>query len=104
MSTVIGVVHDGKVWMGVDSYATTRQNGLSLIHLPVPSTSGNYTLSYEIESTSNLAASTGSIEIQITIVDVLTSQGIGINGFAIGILTSFVVVAIPLIRQKLLIV
>ncbi|MBK5134295.1 hypothetical protein JJE00_07745 [Candidatus Bathyarchaeota archaeon] len=70
--------------------------------MPVPDISGNYTLYYAIEQTHNLAPSTGAINISISLVDILTSQGIGVNGFAIGILTSFTIVAIPLIRQKYL--
>jgi hypothetical protein len=90
------------VWQSLDDFAMTREGGLSTINLPVPSVSGDYQLHYEIESTNNLAASAGTITIQISIADVLASQGIGINGFAIAIMTSFLVVAIPLIKQRYL--
>lgn len=89
-------------WQSIESYAITQQGGLSVIHLPVPETNGNYTLYYTIEQNHNLASSIGTIDIYISLVDILTSQGIGISGFAIGILTSFTIVAIPLIRQKYL--
>ena len=91
-------------WESIESYALTQQDGLSAIHLPVPNTSGNYSLYYEIEQTHTLASSTGLLNISISLVDVLTSQGIGINGFVLGILAAFTVVAIPLIRQRYLMI
>ncbi len=90
------------IWESIEGYTVTQQGGISVIHLPVPAASGNYTLYYEIEQNRNLASSTGTIDIPISLIDILQSQGIGINGFAIGILASFVIVAIPLIRQKYL--
>jgi len=92
------------VWESTDSYLMTQQGGISVIHLPVPNTSGNYSLYYEVEQNHNLAASSGTISIAISLVDILTSQGIGINGFAIGIVTSFGLVAIPLIRRRYLVI
>ncbi len=92
------------IWESIEGYTTTQQGGISVIYLPVPDTSGNYTLYYEIEQNHNLAFSAGTITIPISLIDVLNSQGIGINGFAIGILASFVIVAIPLIRQKYLMI
>jgi len=92
------------IWESIEGSTVTQQGGISVIHLPVPATSGNYTLYYEIEQNHNLASLTGTIIIPISLIDVLNSQGIGINGFAIGILASFVIVSIPLIRQKFLII
>jgi hypothetical protein len=92
------------LWESIDRYAMTQQGGISVIHLPIPSTSGNYTLYYEVEQNHNLAASSGTINISISLIDILSSQGIGINGFAIGILSSFVIVAIPLIRRRYLLI
>ena len=92
------------IWESIEGYTATQQGGILVIHLPVPDTSGNYTLYYEIEQNHNLAFSAGTITIPISLIDVLNSQGIGINGFAIGILASFVIVAIPLIRQKYLMI
>ncbi len=92
------------IWESIEGYTTTQQGGVSVIHLPVPDTSGNYTLYYEIEQNHNLAFLAGTINIPISLIDVLQSQGIGINGFVIGVLASFVIVAIPLIRQKYLMI
>ena len=91
-------------WQSIENYFTTQHDGILLMHFPIPNTSGNYSLYYEIPSSYNLAASTGTINIYITITDVLASQGIGINGFAISIVTSFIVVAIPLIRRRYLMI
>ena len=92
------------MWESTDSYALTQRGGILAIHLPVPNTSGNYLLYYEVEKNHNLAASSGTINISISLTDILTSQGIGINGFAIGIVTSFGIVAIPLIRRRYLVI
>lgn len=92
------------IWESIEGFTVTQQGGISVIHLPVPGTSGNYTLYYEIAQNHNLASSTGTINIPISLIDILQSQGIGINGFAIGILASFAIVAIPLIRQKYLMI
>jgi len=92
------------IWESIESYALTQLGGISVLHLPIPDTSRNYTLYYEIKQNHNLAASAGAITISVSLIDILTSQGIGINGFTIGILSSFVIVAIPLIRQKCLMV
>ena len=92
------------VWQSIESYIMTQQGGLSLIRFPVPGTSGNYSLYYEIPSAYGLATSNGTINIFIAITDVLASQGIGMNGFMIGILASFIVIAIPLIRQRYLMI
>jgi len=92
------------IWESIEGFTVTQQGGISVIHLPVPPASGNYTLYYEIEQNHNLASLIGTIIIPISLVDVLNSQGIGINGFAIGILASFVIVAIPLIREKFMMI
>jgi len=90
------------VWLSIERFIVSQQDGLSLIHLPIPNRSGNYSLYYEILPAYGLAESTGIIDIYILNSDIIASQGIGINGFALGILTSFIVVAIPVIRQKYL--
>ena len=92
------------LWESIDSYTLTRQGGTAVIHLPIPSTSGNYTLYYEVEQKNGLVASSGTINISISLIDILSSQGIGINGFAIGIVSSFAIVVIPLIRRKYLLI
>lgn len=92
------------IWESIDSYAITEQGGISQIHLPIPNTSGNYTLYYEVEQNLKLAASSGTINISISLIDILSSQGIGINGFVFGILSSFTIVAIPLVRRRYLLI
>jgi hypothetical protein len=92
------------MWESIESYILTQQGGISIIHLPIPTRSGNYSLYYEIEQNHNLAASSGTLNISISLVEILASQGIGINGFVFGICTSFGIVAIPLIRRRFLMV
>jgi len=92
------------IWLLIENYAITQKGGLSMIYLPVPETSGIYTLYYAIKQNHNIASCQGSIDISLSLVDILASQGIGIPGFTIGILASFIIVTIPLIRQKYLLV
>jgi hypothetical protein len=90
------------IWLSIENIVMTQEGGLSTIQLPLPEVDGNYTLQYTIEQNHNLAHTTGTIDIAISLVDILASQGIGISGFVIGILTSVSVVAIPLIIQRYL--
>jgi hypothetical protein len=92
------------MWLSIDRYTISQQGGVLSMHLPIPHTSGNYSLYYEVDQKHSLAATSGTINISISLVDILTSQGIGINGFAIGIFTSFAIVAIPLIRRRYLMI
>jgi len=92
------------IWLSIENYAITQQGGILVIDLPVPETSGIYTLYYIIEQNHNIASLTGSLDISLSQADILASQGIGIPGFAIGILVSLTIIAIPMIRQKYLLV
>jgi hypothetical protein len=90
-------------WQSIESSVLTNSNGFLALNLPVPISSGNYTLHYTIEQNHNLAPASGMITILVSQIDILTSQGIGITGFAIGFTVSFTIFAIPMIRQKYLI-
>jgi len=90
-------------WQSSETSIVTDQDGLLIIDLTVPEYSGNYTLSYSLEQDHKLASTSGTISILITLTDVLTSQGIGINGFVFGFLAIFTIFAVPVIRQKYLI-
>jgi len=90
------------VWLSYEVRVQSQQGGVLILHLPVPSKEGNYSLHYEIKSGSGLSYSSGSIEITILLVDVLASQGIGIGGFAFSIMVSLVTITIPVLRQRYL--
>jgi hypothetical protein len=90
-------------WQSIERSLLTHLNGFLPVNLPVPKSSGNYSLYYTIEQNYNLASSSGMITILVSQIDILTSQGIGITGFAIGFIASLTIFAIPLIRQKYLI-
>jgi hypothetical protein len=90
------------IWLFDEVHLQSQQGGALLLHLPVPSESGNYSLDYEVESGYGLSYSSGTIEIPILLTDVMASQGIGIGGFAFSIMASFVTIAIPVIRHRYL--
>jgi len=89
-------------WLSLEINAQSQQGGLLMLHLPIPSEKGNYSLHYEVESGYGLSYSSGSIEVSILLEDVLASQGIGIGGFAFSITVSLITIAIPVIKQRYL--
>ncbi len=90
------------IWLSNEVRAQSEQGGVLILHLPVPSEGGNYSLHYEVMSGHGLSYSSGSIEIPILLIDALASQGIGIGGFTISILASLATIAIPMIRHRYL--
>lgn len=89
-------------WLSIEKFVTTHENGEVTFRLSLPSISGNYSLYYEIGQTSNLAHSSGVINLSINYVSILASQGIGINGFVIALTVSSILFVIPIIRQRYL--
>ncbi|PNX52547.1 MAG: hypothetical protein BV458_09055 [Thermoplasmata archaeon M9B2D] len=90
------------IWLSYEIIIQSEQGGTLILHLPVPSEGGNYSLYYEVKSGHGLSYSSGSIEIPILQIDVLASQGIGIGAFTLSILTSLVAIAIPMIKHRYL--
>ena len=88
-------------WLSMNKYQVTQENGTIIMQLSLPSTSGNFSLNYEIQSTNNLAYSSGAINLSISRISILSAQGIGIGGFAVTFIVSSVLFAIPIIRQRL---
>jgi len=82
-------------WESIGGRTVTQPGGLAIVHLPVPKTNGNYILYYEIEQTYNLAASAGAINISISLVDILVSQGIAIIVKVVKILIINPLIPIP---------
>jgi len=88
------------VWLTIEKYTITQENGEVFLQLLLPSTGGNYSLYYEIESTPSLTYSFGSVSLSIESISVLASMGVGIKGFVITFVVSSVLFAIPIIRQR----
>lgn len=88
------------VWLSYKITIQSEQGGALLLHLPVPSEGGNYSLYYEVKSGHGLSYSSGSIKISILRIDAMASQGIGIGGFTLSILTSLVIIVTPMIRHR----
>ena len=89
-------------WLSVEKYKIAKENGEVILQIPLPSTSGNFTLNYEIEPTDNLAYSVGAVSFSIAYTSILSAQGIGMNGFIVSLTISFFLFAIPIIRQRFL--
>ena len=89
-------------WLSIEKYEITKENGIIIMQLPLPSTSGNFSLDYEIQSTDSLSYSSGVINLSITYVSILAAQGVGIGGFAITFIVSSILFAIPVIRHRFL--
>lgn len=88
------------LWLSIEKSAITKDNGEIILQLPLPSTSGNCSLYYEIKATKYLAYSSGTIILSIPFVSILAAQGIGIGGFAITFTVTSILFAIPIIRQR----
>ena len=87
-------------WFSIEKLEKTKENGIIILQLPLSSTSGNFSLHYEIQSTSSLSYSSGYITLSITYVSILATQGIGISGFVITFIASSILFAIPIIRHR----
>ncbi|MFW9793343.1 MAG: hypothetical protein ACFFEE_03485 [Candidatus Thorarchaeota archaeon] len=90
-------------WLSLDSTGESLDNGLIILHLTVPTVSGDYALYYESESTNSIASTIGSIMIEITINDILTTEGIGITGMILVLAASIGIVTVPIVRRRYLI-
>ncbi|MFW9906952.1 MAG: hypothetical protein ACFFEF_00120 [Candidatus Thorarchaeota archaeon] len=90
------------IWLSYEVIVQSEQGGALILHLPVPSEGGNYSLHYEIMSGHGISYSSGSIKILILSIDALASQGIGIGGFAISIMASLATITIPMIKHRYL--
>jgi hypothetical protein len=83
--------------------AESSQRGLITLHLKVPSTSGNFALYYQSVTSKSTLSTSGSFLIEITTYDILSLDGLGIQGLAIALIVSVGISAIPIIRRRYLI-
>ncbi len=90
-------------WLSANITSESLDNGLIILHLAVPTVSGEYTLYYESESTRFTASTRGSIMIEITINDILTTEGIGVTGMIFALLASIGIAAVPILRRRYLV-
>jgi hypothetical protein len=90
-------------WLSSNSTTQSLDEGLITLQLAIPSVSGGYFLYYESEPTSFVESTTGSILIEITSSDILSTEGVGITGMILALCASIGLVAVPVIRRRYLI-
>jgi hypothetical protein len=90
-------------WLSSNTISESLDNGLIILHLAVPTISGDYTLHYESESTRFIASTRGSIIIEITVSDILTTEGIGVTGMIFALVASIGIAAVPILRRRYLV-
>lgn len=87
-------------WLSSDSTIESSKGGLILLHLTIPTVSGNYTLYFESEPTHFIDSTSGSILIEITSNDIMSIEGVGITGMIFALVASIGIVSIPIIRRR----
>ncbi|MCF2137279.1 MAG: hypothetical protein K9W43_08575 [Candidatus Thorarchaeota archaeon] len=87
-------------WMSVDGEATSQDDGIVVLHLPIPLQSGTYRLFYEILGDPSIAAASGFYDICIESTEVLASQGVGLGPFISSITLSITIVVVSVIRKR----
>ncbi|MGY5863334.1 MAG: hypothetical protein RTV41_01930 [Candidatus Thorarchaeota archaeon] len=90
-------------WLSFNSTTESFDEGLIMLQLTIPSASGRYFLYYESEPTRFVESTTGSILIEITSSDIMSTEGVGITGMIIALCASIGLVAVPVIRRRYLI-
>lgn len=87
-------------WQGTSLNATSLIGGRIELILPIPQNEGIHILVYYVEPTWSLNATTGFLDILVTALDILSSQGMGIQFIALSLLGSVALAVISLITKR----
>ncbi len=90
-------------WLNSNIDAESIEEGIIILHLRVPATSGNYVLYYESETSSSVISTSGSFSIDITTSDIMSLEGVGVAGLAIALIASVGITSVPIIRRRYLV-
>jgi hypothetical protein len=90
-------------WLNSNIHTESTDIGIIILHLRIPTVSGNYILYYESETSSSVLSTSGSFSIEITTFDVISLEGVGIAGLLIAIAASVGISTVPIIRRKYLV-
>ena len=90
-------------WLSSILTIESLEGGLIILHLTIPTVSGSYSLYYESEPTNLIDSTRGSILIEITVNDIMSTEGVGITGMIFALVASIGIVAIPIIRRRYLV-
>ena len=90
-------------WLDSNIDTESTEEGIIILHLRVPATSGNYVLYYESEISSSVISTSGSFLIDITTSDIMSLEGIGMAGLTIALIASVGITSVPIIRRRYLV-
>ncbi|MBY8996872.1 MAG: hypothetical protein KGD60_04020 [Candidatus Thorarchaeota archaeon] len=90
-------------WLDSNINTESTEEGIIVLHLRVPATSGNYVLYYESETSSSVSSTSGSFIINITMSEIVSLEGVGIAGLAIALIASVGITTVPIIRRRYLV-
>jgi len=87
-------------WLNSIIAAKSTEEGIIVLHLRVPDTSGIYVLYYASVTSRSVVSTNGSFLIEITSFDIISLEGVGIAGLAIALIVSVGISTIPIIRRR----
>ncbi|MFX1482612.1 MAG: hypothetical protein ACFFCP_05410 [Promethearchaeota archaeon] len=90
-------------WLSINFTSESLKEGLLDLHLAIPTESGSYPLYYESESSSSVDSVSGSIMIEISADEILSTEGVGITGIIVAVIASIGIVSVPVIRRRYII-
>ncbi|MFX1484426.1 MAG: hypothetical protein ACFFCP_14700, partial [Promethearchaeota archaeon] len=87
-------------WLSQLYTAESIIKGQIFLHLAVPVVSGSYSLYFESEPTNSIESTQGSVQIEISADDIISTEGVGITGMVFVVAVSIGIVSIPVIRRR----
>ncbi|MFW9806976.1 MAG: hypothetical protein ACFFFK_09640 [Candidatus Thorarchaeota archaeon] len=96
-------IHVRFSWLDSITDVESEEEGLIILSLKIPATSGTFILFYESESSTSVLSTDGSFQIEISQSDIMSLQGVGITGLALALIASIGISTVPLIRRKYLV-
>ena len=90
-------------WLDSNINTESVEQGIIILHLRVPATSGIYVLHFESEISSSVLSTNGSFLIEISTSDIMSLEGVGIAGLAIALIASVGITSVPIIRRRYLV-
>ncbi|MHA1908967.1 MAG: hypothetical protein ACW98Y_16825 [Candidatus Thorarchaeota archaeon] len=86
-------------WQNIHGIVYSLTEGVVILHLTVPLTSGNHSLHYTVQGTITTQSVMGLIQIIVEATDILAAQGVGIPGILTSLVVSSGVAVVPIVRR-----
>jgi hypothetical protein len=90
-------------WISTDGNTLSGYDGITELHLSMPTTSGIHSLHYEVSPVGGLQACSGVIYIITTSEDANASEGVGLYGLILGFTSSIGLSMVTAVRRRLII-